>query len=217
MIDTTIHIGNFSIHEPMTAFTDLIIAGLAFSFFFRLRKTNDVATHHWSYFFLFFGLSTFVGAFAHALFLVHEGWEYKSFWLSMQFLTGLAVYKAQHATLVSVLNTSASKKKWELSYTIQLIAFIIAVPLFQNFLVVVIENALGLIPIMILHYKDKRPFAKVIANGIAISFLTAIIHLGKFSLHAYFNYNDIAHVFIMISLGVMFKGVENCPAGQKTV
>lgn len=208
MTDTTITIAGISVHEPMTVFTDFIIAALAFMFHTKLKKTTSPVINYWGYFFLFFGLSTFVGAFSHAFFLIHDGWMYKSFWLPMQIINGIAVYFAQQATLVSVLQTHPSRRTWEIIYKFQLIAFMIAVPLFQNFLVTVIENALGLIPIMILHYKYKEHYTKIIANGIAISFLTAIIHISKFSLHAYFNYNDIAHVFIMISLAVMFRGVK---------
>lgn len=215
MTDTTITIAGIPVHEPMTVFTDFIISTIAVLFYFKLKKINALAVYYWRFFFLFFGISTFVGAFSHAFFLIHDGWMYKSFWLPMQLINGMAVYFAQQATLVSVLKTSSSKKTWEKIYKFQLIAFMIAVPLFQNFLVTVIENAFGLIPVMIMHYRYKKHYAKTLANGIAISFLTAIIHLSKFSLHAYFNYNDIAHVFIMISLWVMYKGVKNCPAGQK--
>jgi uncharacterized membrane protein YfcA len=208
MIDTTIHIGELAVHEPMTVFTDFIIAGFSLAFYFKLKDTQEQTVHYWSYFFLFMGLSTFVGAFSHALFEIHQGWQYKSFWLPMQLINGLAVYYAQQGTLVSVLDHSPTKKTWDLIYKIQLGIFIIAVPVFQNFLVAVIDNALGLIPVMILHYKYKQPFSKRIANGIAISFLTAVIHISKFSIHAYFNYNDIAHVFILISLWVMYTGVK---------
>lgn len=214
MIDTTITIAGIPVHEPMTVFTDIIISVLAISFYMNLKNSKAPVIIHWGYFFLFFGLSTLIGACSHAFFLIHDGWMYKSFWLPMQLINGIAVYFAQQATLVSVLKSNASRKTWEKMYRFQLIAFMIAVPLFQNFLVTVIENALGLIPVMILHYKYKEQYTRIIANGIAISFLTAIIHISKFSLHAYFNYNDIAHVCIMISLFVMYTGVKICPAGQ---
>lgn len=126
----------------------------------------------------------------------------------MQAINGLGIYYAQRATIVSVLKESSSKKMWKLSYSIQLFLFLAALFIIQKYLVSVIENAIGLIPIMILHYKYKRSYAKTIANGIAISFATAIIYISRLSLHDYFNYNDLAHVFIMISLSVMYKGIR---------
>lgn len=208
MTDTTITISGIAVHEPTTVLTDFIIAIIAISFYIKLKKNKDQTTIYWSFFFLFLGIATFVGAFSHALFSIHEGWAYKSFWLPMQVINGIGIYYAQQATLISVLENSPAKNKWRMSYIIQLLVFIIALLCIQKYLVSIIENAVALIPIMILHYKDKRPFAKTIANGIAVSFITAFVHLGKLSLHDYFNYNDLAHVFIMISLYIMYKGVS---------
>lgn len=208
MTDTTISISGVAIHEPMTAFTDLIIAILAITFYIQLKNKTDETTRRWSYFFLLLGLSTCLGACSHAFFSIHDGWQYKSFWLPMQIINGFAVYHAQQATFGSVLEDSSNKATWKWSYVIQLIVFISALLYIQKYIVTIIENATGLIPIMVLHYQYKRSFAKMIANGIAISFITAFVNLSKLSLHAYFNYNDIAHVFIMISLYVMYKGVN---------
>jgi hypothetical protein len=208
MTDTTISISGVSIHEPMTVLTDLLIAVLAIAIYFQLKNKADAITRNWSYFFLFMGISTVIGSCSHAFFAVHEGWYYKSFWLPMQVINGFAIYYAQQATFISALQVSANRMKWKWSYVIQLVVFILALFYVQKYIVSIIENAIGLIPIMILHYQYQRPFAKMIANGIAISFITAFVNLCKLSLHAYFNYNDIAHVFIMISLYVMYKGVR---------
>jgi hypothetical protein len=212
MIDTTISISGVSIHEPMTVFTDLLIAAFAIAFYFQLKNKEDAITRDWSYFFLFLGLSTFFGACSHAFFAVHEGWRYKSFWLPMQIINGFGIYFAQQATFRTALENSTNRTKWKWSYMIQLAAFIIALLWIQKYIVTIIENAIGLIPVMILHYQHKRSFSRMIANGIAISFITAFVNLGKLSLHAYFNYNDIAHVFILISLYVIYKGVRMRPA-----
>jgi hypothetical protein len=208
MSNTTITISGFPIYEPTTVLTDIIIAVLAITFYFKLKKLKEETTKNWSYFFLFLGSATFVGSMSHAFFEVHEGWQYKSFWLPMQVINGVGIYFAQRATFVSVLQNSTAKQFWKWSYLLQLILFIILLLIIQKYIVSIIENAVGLIPIMVLHYRDKRRFAKTIANGIAISFITAFVHMSKLSLHAYFNYNDLAHVFIMISLYVMYRGVK---------
>jgi hypothetical protein len=208
MTDTTITIGGFQIHEPTTVLTDILIAILAISFYKRLSKFHDETIRNWSYFFLLLGTATLIGSSSHAFFAIHEGWKYKSLWLGMQVINGIGIYFAQRATLISVLKDAPSRKRWEWSYYIQFILFLGFLFCVQKYIVSIIENALALIPIMILHYQHKRPFARTIANGIAVSFLTAFVHLLKLSLHAYFNYNDIAHVFIMISLWIMYKGVR---------
>lgn len=207
MIDTSISIGGTRIYEPVTVLTDFMIALLAIYFYIQLKKHRDTTTTQWSYFFLFLGAATFAGALSHAFFELHEGWKYKSLWLPMQVINGIGIYFAQQATFSSVLQHSSNRFIWKRSYIIQLFCFIVVLMIVQKYIVSIIENAIGLIPVLIIHYKNKSPYAKMIAKGISISFITAIVHLSKLSLHAYFNYNDIAHVFIMISLYVMYKGV----------
>jgi hypothetical protein len=209
MTDTTITIGNFAIHEPVTAFTDFIITILAFTYFRKLSSANEV-TKNWRLFFLFISLSTLAGGFSHGLFEVHEGVQYKTIWIGMQFFNGFAVYFAQKATLVSVLKDSKNYSAWKLSYIIQLIAYFVVLLIVQKYIITILDNAVGLIPIMILHFtaQNKKLYYNWIGYGILVSFITAIVHGAKFSLHAYFNYNDIAHVFIMISLTVMYSGIK---------
>lgn len=212
MTDTTIYIGDFAIHEPVTAFTGYIITILCFYFYFHLKRiaNTSVTIIHWSHFFLFLGFASFTGACSHAFFSVHQGFGYKSFWLSMQALNILSVYGAQQATLHSVLQHSKNKKYWGWFYKIQLCLFLIAVFVFHNFLVVIINTAIGLIPIMVLHFMNlkKVDTDKWVGYGILVFFLPAIVHVKKISLHAYFNYNDIAHILVMISLYLMYKGVK---------
>jgi hypothetical protein len=128
----------------------------------------------------------------------------------MQFINGFAVYFAQKATLLSVLKDSKYYNEWRLSYVIQLVVYLIVLLIVQKYIVTIIDNAIGLIPIMIVHLsaKIKKDYYKYISYGILVSFITAIVHGLKFSLHPHFNYNDIAHVFIMISLYIMYKGVR---------
>jgi hypothetical protein len=209
MVDTSINIGGLVIHEPVTAITDYIITILGLYFYFRLNKKNTgLVTRNWSRFFGLLGLSTFLGGSSHAFFAIHEGSSYKTVWLSMQIVNGFSLYFAQQATLHSILADSKHASKWKTAYLIQLIAFIILVLLFQKYLVTIIENAVGFIPLMILHLKQKEGYYKKIGYGVLISFITAIVHATKFSLDEYFNYNDIAHIFIMISLYVMYLGAR---------
>jgi hypothetical protein len=217
MVVTTLTIGDLVIYEPVTAFTDYIITIIAFIFFLKLRPVDEV-TRNWRLFFLLLGISTLFGGTSHALFEVHDGWQYKSFWLPMQFINGIAIYFAQKATLISVLKDSKYHNAWKMSYLIQLIIYFIVLIIVQKYIVTIIENAIGLIPIMIVHLnaKVKKDHYKYIGYGIAISFITAIVHGLKFSFHDYFNYNDIAHIFIMISLYVMYKGAK-AGAGHKLI
>jgi hypothetical protein len=80
---------------------------------------------------------------------------------------------------------------------------------FQKYMVTIIENAIGLLPIMILHLKSKDNYNKKIGYGFLVSFLTASVSISKFTLHAYFNYNDLAHILIMISISMIYLGIKS--------
>lgn len=101
-------------------------------------------------------------------------------------------------------------KKAKQILVIQFIVFVFAVLFFQKFIVVIINNIISLIPVMLLNFqKEKKAiFNKKIAYGILISFAPALIHGFKISFHTFFNYNDIAHIFIMLSLYIIFSGVN---------
>lgn len=219
--DTTIHIASFAIHEPITTVTDFIISGLCVYFYFKLNNfsSSSISTKYWKYFFAFMALGSFTGGCAHAFFAIHEGVAYKTFWLSMQVLNMLAIYYMQQATLHSALLNSNKKAYWEKSYLIQVLVAITAVFVFQNFLVVVISNALALIPVMIIHFNASKinKLNLWIAYGIAVLFVTAAVNITKLSFHAYFNHLDLAHVLIMINLYLMFIGVRNKAIAFNTV
>jgi hypothetical protein len=215
-IDTTIHLGDIVLHQPVTAITDFIVTALCF-YFYNLLKLDDKSeksVYYWRWFYLTLGISTFFGGCSHGFFTNHTDSGYQFFWLTMQLFNGFAVYAAQHATLTSALQHSKNKNLWNYISVIQLILFVSSVFIFRNFIVVTIDIALGLIPVMVIHFKDEQLNAssKWIAYGILVSFLTAVVHLSKFSLDVYFNYLDIAHVLIMINLSIMFVGIK-----QKTI
>ncbi|MBA3705133.1 MAG: hypothetical protein H0W84_04340 [Bacteroidetes bacterium] len=211
MVDTTIYIGSVAIHEPVTAFSDFMITAIGLSFYYKLRKKSaDTVIGNWRVFFGLLGLSTLLGGCAHAFFEIHEGLSYKIVWLTMQIVNGIAIYFAQQATLNSVLVNSQFAAKWKTSYILQLIIFISVLLFVQKYVVTIVENVIGFIPVMLLHFtfRSEVRHYKKIGYGILVSFITAIVHGTKFSIHSYFNYNDIAHIFIMVSLFFMYQGAK---------
>ena len=211
-IDTTIHLGSIAVHQPVTVFTDYIIFAMCFFYYLKLKSISNPnkSTRNWTFFFLLLSFASLAGGCSHAFFEVHEGVAYKSFWLTMQLLNGWSVYVAQVATLDSALSDSPNKNKWLVSHKILLTVFVVAVFVFQNFLVVVIDSAWGLIPIMIIHFTDAKKVkdSNWIAYGIAVLFISAIVNATKLSISIYFNYLDIAHVFIIVNLTFMFIGIK---------
>ena len=210
--DTTITLGEFAIHQPVTAITNIMIAAFCLTYSLKLKQlnSNDESLVYWRYYLNFLMGATLLGACTHALFAQHEGFGYMSFWLATQAVNCIGVYAAQKAMLTSVLNESANKNLYTKLINIQLVVFIIAVFVFKNFMVVVLNTAFGFIPIFYTHLIDSRknPESMWIVMGVVVLFSTAITFIGKFSLHKYFNFLDISHVLIMIKLTMFFVGIK---------
>jgi len=212
MQDTSIDLFGLFILEPMTAFTDFIITVLCISVCFSLRKITDNCNSikPWILFFLLMGVSTFLGGNAHAFFSYLDGTPYTILWLTMHLVSGLAIYFAQTATIVSELKSFAHKRFLTFLPLVQYIIFSVLTLWLQDFSTVKINTAIGMSLILLVNLNSYHKGSKAngyIAAGILVSFLTAAVHGTRFSFNAWFNYNDVSHVLIMISLYLMFFGV----------
>lgn len=211
--DTTIYISSFPIHEPVTVLTDYIMAAQCLYYYLKLKEVGFLgnSTTYWSYFFGLMAVSAFSGGCSHAFFEVHEGFGYKAFWLSMQVTNIFSLYYLQQAMLHSALADSKNQNLWNTGFRIQLVIALIAIFVFQNFLVVIINTSIALIPALIIYFADARQDRSSlwIAFGIIILFVTGVVNAVKLCLHTYFNHLDLAHVLIMINLWMMFTGVRN--------
>ncbi len=210
--DTTIYIGSLAVHEPVTVLTDFVITALSVYFYFQLNRVSekDEATKNWKYFYGFMSISSFLGGCSHAFFAIHEGIGYKTFWLGMQLLNVFSIYYVQKSALYSVLQNSPQKKYWRISYKIQCVLAAASVFIFHNFLVVIINTAIGLVPVMLLHFRAAKQNKTNlwIAYGIVVLFATAIVNGMKLTIDAYFNHLDLAHVLIMVNISLMFIGIK---------
>lgn len=210
--DTLIRIAGLEIHEPITVLTNIIICVMCFVFFFLIKRNHQhkLGSTLWRFFFLCMALSSFIGAFKHGFLENKMDNIYLMCWLPMQAITIAGNYYAQRATAITALKDSSFKRLFINIATLQLILFIPAVFIFQNYTVVTINTALALIPVMVMHFtkaKHDRTYLWM-AYGIAILFLTAFVHTTKFSLHRYFNYLDISHVLLMITFCFFYIGIH---------
>lgn len=206
----------YTVFEPMTAFTDFLLAGICIYFYLRYFQSSNSAVKDWGKFFLFMSVSTFIGGITHAFFEEHSLVSYKAFWLCMQIFSGLSLVYAQLASSKMLLSSGTINEnifqKHEFFYWIQFVVFSLAVFALHNFTVVVINSTFGFLTILFsqlfLALKFKEASAEWIAKGIIVSFLTAFIFIAKISVSEWFNFRDIAHVIMMISVCLVNYGVR---------
>lgn len=199
--------------EPVTSITDFMLAAVAFYFFYSIHKMESKkrSVINWSKFFLFLGLSTFFGGLAHAISDRENNFIYDLVWLSMQLSSGLSVFYAQSAAFRSEIRNRKTQKILHKVSFIQLLLFIPSVIYFFSFKVVAINSSIGLIELVILflpvgiqNWKHKA----LISAGVLISFLTVYVNSTKLSIATWFNYNDISHVIMFVSILMICKGVK---------
>jgi hypothetical protein len=212
----SVEIGGLKITEPTTAGTDVVIAIIAFvisaAIFKHIRDHKSrlfPSDRYWLYFFLFLGLSTLAGALSHGLRYYLPASSFVAIFTTMNVLSMISSYNAQLATIeFEIERPSPWMKVTALSL---MIIFILLVSFFQKFAITNVYVSCTFLFVLYHHWrswKKGKQSSKYICFGIMISFITAFVFLLKLSVSEWFNHKDIAHVLIMISLIVMYKGAR---------
>ena len=207
---TEIEVGNLVIRDPVTALTNVGIFITGLMCFLKLRrKLIDYPEKSWIYFFLMVGNASLIGVIVHGLSYYTPADVHFKIWWAMGVVQGAGISLAQFGWGAAVL-----KRFRVVVAVICVLQFgLFAVFSYVNgtFTIAKIHVAVGLVPIMLYYiyialkgYKAEM----LVATGIGVSSLTALVHALKLSFSDWFNYNDIAHVLIIASLVVMYKGLR---------
>jgi hypothetical protein len=190
--------------------TDLFTACISLILYVKLIQENQKSLGRilWSSFFLLFGISTLISGIGHGIDDPFGHNVLVSGWI----LGVLSVFFIENATF-NCMNNKKYQNVFRIFSTVQLIVTITMIFKTQIFLPVTISSAVGMAGIvlplrifMISKYKDIN--SKKIATAIGIAFLSAIVHTFKLSFHRWFNYKDISHVILSVSLIFFFLGAR---------
>lgn len=207
---TEIEVGGVIIRDPVTALTNIGIFATGLVCYLRLRKLRVQPPHTtWIYFFLLVGVAALIGVVVHGFSAYTPPDVHFKIWWTMGVTQGAGIALAQFAFLSNVFHRF--RNAMAAVVLILFTAFAVLLYTTGSFEVAKIHVAVCLLPIMFYYiymaFKAKRA-EMLIATGIGISSLTALVHTFKLSISQWFNYNDIAHVLIMASLVVMYNGVK---------
>jgi hypothetical protein len=195
----------------MTILTNMFIGAFCLYAFLKLRRYKMSLSSQWSFFFLFIGISSLVGSLAHGAHFQLGDDFFRTTVFLMNAVSLIAIYFCFKAA-----NTWFSMKKNEpnkyITYLVILwIAILLVISYVKgNFVLIKVHAGIVLTYSLIVHIiTHKRGFAgsAYIAGGILISFLSIVVHSLKWSLHEWFNYKDISHIIMLISLMFIYKGV----------
>lgn len=210
--NTYIRLFGATIFEPVTLVTNTLIMLCCLLMFISVKRAKTNLAVQWAWFFLLIGISSQFGSVAHGV-QYQLGDEFIRIVIFLVNATSLiAIYFCFKAANTSFVIGKKEPNKYATWFVVAWIAVLLVVAFVQgNFLLIKIHAGIVLTYSLIIHiitFVRKQPGSGFIAGGIIISFFSILVHSLKFSLHRYFNYKDISHVIMIISLVFIYTGVK---------
>lgn len=209
---TYITIKGFPVFEPMTMLTNTVLFGLSWSFFRRLRKYSHDYANQMAWFLVMLGLSAIFGGFGHAVHYQLGTGVFNALVFLMNASGVIAVFFCFRAPYTyHKMDQDFSKKL--IYFTILWCLLLMAISTVnQNLEFIKLSAGIALLYSLFVHYSGFKNRSergnKWVVTGILVSFLPIISHSLKISPHQWFNYKDISHVIMIISLIIIYKGVS---------
>jgi len=211
-IQPSIELFNIRIDEPITTVTDLIMAGICFYAFFRIRQQESTGKikGYFKYYFLTLGIATLAGGLlGHAfLYSLSPRWKLVSWIFTLisvaiisTALIELAkpLLKPGFSRLVSRVNLLVLSLA--LLYTLYTMAFS-AVKYYTIFGMFVVVGSLS----YLIYQKTESKGVVKFMVGIGVGVLSAFIFSFEWGISPWFNHNDISHVILSFSAFTLYKG-----------
>ncbi|MBI2270378.1 MAG: hypothetical protein HYU69_08485 [Bacteroidetes bacterium] len=211
---TSITIGEITVMEPVTTITDLIVSAVCFYAFGKLGKSENsrhISIKLYQYFFLTMGLATAFGGLIGHAFLHYLGFEWK---LPGWIISMLSVALAERGAIIHA--RPLLKKRigdfFVVINIVELLAFIFLAMYALKFIYVEIHAVYGLLVILFsfelfVYKKTEDKGSRIALWSVFFAFLAAFTHLIKISIHKWFNYLDLSHVFMAVSSYILYRGV----------
>lgn len=208
---TYIHLFGLQIFEPVAILTNFIIFCFCCFYFMQLNKYDTAYSKQTAWFILLMGVSSCFGSMVHGAHYQLGEVFFKSILFTSHALNLFAIYFCFRAAYTySTIYAKPNKFIPPLVLIIVFILLLLAL-LIGNFIVVKIPAGVVLIYSLSVHligHGKVKDGSNYIVQGIGISFLSIIVHSLKISVDEWFNYKDIAHLIIVVSLIFIFKGAK---------
>jgi hypothetical protein len=209
---TYIILFGFKLFEPVTILTNTIITAYGLFAYLRTLTFHHKASRYWGMFFLLMGISTLLASITHG---VHEqlGDTFlRVSWFLSNSVSLVCIYFFYRATFTySNLKNGTATQFINIVALVWVFSLLVVTFFLNDFLLIKIHAGIVLVYSLFVHYttfRHKRAGSGYIVAGIVISFLSIIVHSIKFSFGEWFNYKDISHVIVLISLVFLYKGVK---------
>ncbi len=199
------------IDEPVNTLTDLLVSAVCLFAFYQLRKrkSSEKALVYFRMYFLLLGLATlFGGLVGHGfLYLFSFAWKLPGWIISMLSVAFIERSSIEYAR--PLINPRVGKFFLVLNI-VELLTIMTITIYTLNFEWVEFHSGYGLLAIVLpfhgyVYYKNRDRTSLIALYAVMIACLAALVFMNKISLHEWFNYIDISHVFMAIAAFVFYK------------
>jgi hypothetical protein len=209
---TYISVLGFLFFEPMVVLTNVLFFVFSLFFFRDIIKYKNSYAKQMAYFILFLGISSLFGAVGHTIHYQLGNVFFEIILLFMNAFSLFAVYFLFRATFTY----SDPEKEMSKFFMNALIVWILAMLFISwiqaDFTLIKIHAGLILLYTLFVHYQkylqSKERGNELLILGVLVSFLPILVHSLRLSIHQWFNYKDLAHFFMILSLIIIYKGLR---------
>lgn len=204
--------------EPVTTVTDLLVTAVCFYAFIRLKRRDVPVLPHISlyrYFFLFMGLATLIGGLIGHAFIYAFDFDIRvkvPGWI----VSMISIALAERAAIMRAkpLMNPGIGRFFAVLNLVELITFMIISVYTLQFIYVEIHGMYGMLIVVFsfecyVYIKTRDRGSSKVMWAVFLGACAAIAHIGKISIHTWFNYFDLAHLFMAASCWVLYMGVRD--------
>ena len=209
-IETSV-LGIGHLRDPTAIICNLLLGLTAFFCFRHLSKikSDDGEIFGWKYFFLFGSVAYLIGIVVHGFSYYIPELTHFWIWVTMGWFQIVGVFFAQLGYARKIFPKQIHWLKFVLM--LQLIGFAALMVYIRRFGAVNIDIALGLLPIAGWNFyrnSKNKNVSNLIGWGILFAILPAVVVVLKLMPSPWLSYNDIAHLLLVISILIIFRGVK---------
>lgn len=217
----SIELFGIRVDEPIVSLTDVLVSVLCFIFFYKLHKraNQPLIIVYFKYYFLVMGLATtFGGLVGHAFYYeFSKSWKLLGWVISMVAIMLIERAAIEHTQIV--LKQKYIKTLRVLNI-VEFTVFLLLTFYTLDFFYVQLHSGYGLMFVvltieLLLFVKIKNEASKYIMAGIGFAALSALTFSTQFTIHAWFNYLSLSHVWMAVASVFIYLGVKKIEVEKK--
>jgi hypothetical protein len=214
MEQPSIFLWGIEIQEPVTSLTDILVGvACVYAYILHTRQgRKEKAFRYFRWFFITTGVATILaGILGHALFYASGIWLKAPGWI-ISMLGVMFIERGSIAHASPLLNPKL-EKFFKAINVVELLTFMTLTFYFMDFRFVQLHTFYGLVVVVfafeayILYKTSQKPIRWLLASILSMV-CCAVVYIAEWSIHPFFNHADLAHVFMLISVILAYKGIS---------